>query len=53
MKDLALSMGSIQYRIKRIEEITQKNLKDFYTASYLLLLIGSMITLGEIKWMVS
>jgi len=51
MKDLALSMGGIQYRIRRIEEITQKNLKDFYTASYLLLLIESMITLGEIKWM--
>lgn len=50
MKDLSLSMGGIQYRIRRIEEITNKNLKDFYTASYLLLLIESMITLGEIKW---
>ncbi|MBM7607413.1 sugar diacid utilization regulator/predicted hydrocarbon binding protein [Lysinibacillus composti] len=50
MQDLALSMGGIQYRIRKIEEITNKNLKDFYTASYLLLLIESLITLGEIEW---
>lgn len=50
MKDLSLSMGGIQYRIRRIEDITNKNLKDFYTASYLLLLIESMITIGEVKW---
>ena len=50
MHDLSLSMGGIQYRIKKIEEITNKNLKEFYTASYVLLLIESLITLGELKW---
>lgn len=50
MQKLALSMGGIQYRIRKIEEITEKNLKEFYTASYLLLLIESLITIGEIKW---
>ena len=50
MEDLSLSMGGIQYRIKKIEEITKKDLKDFYTASYLLLLIELLMTLGEIEW---
>ena len=50
MQELSLSMGGIQYRIRRIEEVTNKNLKEFYTASYLLLLIESLITLGELKW---
>lgn len=50
MDDLSLSMGGIQYRIRKIEENTKKDLRDFYTASYLLLLIESLITLGEIEW---
>ncbi|MEK9198462.1 helix-turn-helix domain-containing protein [Ureibacillus sp. 179-F W5.1 NHS] len=50
MKDLSLSMGGIQYRIRKIEELTGKNLKDFHTASYLLLLIESLLTLGELTW---
>ena len=48
MQNLSLSMWGIQYRIKKIEEITDKNLKEFSTASYLLLLIESLITLGEL-----
>jgi len=50
MQDLSLSMGGLQYRIRKIEDITAKNLKEFSTASYLLLLIESLITLGELKW---
>lgn len=50
MQDLSLSMGGLQYRIKKIEEITNKNLKEFSTASYLLLLIESLFILGELKW---
>ncbi|MER1987433.1 MAG: V4R domain-containing protein [Solibacillus sp.] len=50
MQTLTLSMGGLQYRIRKIEELTGKNLKEFYTASYLFLLIESLITTGEIKW---
>lgn len=47
MQNLSLSMWGIQYRIKKIEEITDKNLKEFSTASYLLLLIESLITFAD------
>ncbi|MFC4025452.1 V4R domain-containing protein [Oceanobacillus longus] len=49
MKDLSLSIGGIQYRIRKIEEIIEKDLKDFTNASYLLLIIESLISIGEIK----
>src|SRR5690606_29719428 len=32
MQDLSLSMGGLQYRIRKIEDITAKNLKEFSTA---------------------
>ena len=49
MRDLTLSLGGIQYRIRKIESIIQKDLKDFSTNSYLLLLIESLILVGEIS----
>jgi sugar diacid utilization regulator/predicted hydrocarbon binding protein len=49
-KDLSLSMGGIQYRIRKIENIIQKNLNDFTMVSYLLLLIESLILVGEIHF---
>ncbi|WP_338472642.1 V4R domain-containing protein [Niallia sp. XMNu-256] len=49
-QDLSLSMGGVQYRIRKIENIIQKNLNDFKIVSYLLLLIESLILVGEIKF---
>ena len=49
MQELSLSIGGIQYRIRKIEDIIQKDLKVFSTASYLLMLIESLILVGEIK----
>lgn len=50
MKDLSLSLGGIQYRIRKIESIINKNLRDFSSNSYLLLLIESLILFGEIHF---
>jgi sugar diacid utilization regulator/predicted hydrocarbon binding protein len=49
MRDLSLSIGGIQYRIRKIEEILGKSLKDFRNSAYLLLLIESMILIDKIK----
>ncbi|WP_226036068.1 V4R domain-containing protein [Aquibacillus saliphilus] len=49
MDVLNLSMGGVQYRVRKIEEITQIDLKESYTSSYLLLLIESLIIMKEIK----
>ncbi|MBS4214231.1 V4R domain-containing protein [Neobacillus rhizophilus] len=49
MHDLSLSIGGIQYRIRKIEEIIGKSLKDFRNSAYLLLLIESMILIDKIK----
>ena len=49
MHDLSLSIGGIQYRIKKIEEILGKSLKDFRNSTYLLLLLESMILIDKIK----
>lgn len=49
MHDLSLSIGGIQYRIRKIEEILGKNLKHFRNSAYLLLLIESMILIDKIK----
>lgn len=49
MHDLSLSIGGIQYRIKKIEEILGKNLRDFRNSAYLLLLIESMILIEKVK----
>ncbi|RCW40882.1 V4R domain-containing protein [Paenibacillus prosopidis] len=49
MQDLSLSIGGIQYRVHKIEEIIQKDLRNFPTASYLLLLIEALIATGDLK----
>ena len=49
MDDLSLSLGGIQYRVRKIESIIQKDLRDFSTNSYLLLLIESLILVGELN----
>ncbi|RUS46228.1 V4R domain-containing protein [Cohnella sp. AR92] len=49
MQQLSLSIGGIQYRIRKIEDILQKDLKNFSTASYLLLMIEALIATGDIK----
>lgn len=49
MKDLSLSLGGNQYRIRKIEVIIQKNLKDFSSNSILLLLIESLILVERLK----
>ncbi|MCL6577252.1 V4R domain-containing protein [Kyrpidia sp.] len=48
MQSLSLSIGGVQYRIRKIEEILQKDLKNFSVASYLLLLIEALIVTGEL-----
>jgi predicted hydrocarbon binding protein len=50
MQALNLSMGGIQYRIRKIEETIQINLKDSYTTAYLLLLIEALIIMKEIEF---
>jgi len=49
MQELTLSIGGVQYRIRKIEGIIQKDLKDPYTSAYLLLLIEALIIMKEIK----
>lgn len=49
MQILALSLGGVQYRIRKIEKIINKDLKDPYTSAYLLLLLEALIIMKEIK----
>lgn len=49
METLALSLGGVQYRIRKIEKVLAKDLKDSYTSAYLLLLIEALIVMKEIK----
>lgn len=49
MEMLALSLGGVQYRIRKIEKVLAKDLKDSYTSAYLLLLIEALIVMKEIK----
>jgi len=50
MEDLAISMGGLQYRIKQIEILLQKSLKDASFTSYLLIIIESLILLDELDF---
>ncbi len=50
MKDLSLSLGGIQYRLKKIEAIIGKDLKDSATTSYLFLLLECLNIIGEINF---
>jgi sugar diacid utilization regulator len=48
--DLSLSLGGVQYRMRRIEDILKKDLKDAANTSYLFLLLESLIIIGEIDF---
>ena len=48
MSDLALSMSGLRHRIKRIESLLEKNLRDPNEMHQLLLIIKSLIALGEL-----
>ncbi|OCS91555.1 V4R domain-containing protein [Caryophanon latum] len=50
MNQLSLSIGGIQYRIKQIEEILGDTLKNASLSAYLLLLIQSLLLLGELTF---
>lgn len=49
MSDLALSMSGLRHRIKRIEGLLQKDLRDPDEMYQLLLIIQSLIAIGELK----
>lgn len=48
MSDLALSMSGLRHRIKRIEGLLEKDLRDPNEAHQLLLIIKSLVALGEL-----
>ena len=48
MSDLALSMSGLRHRIKRIESLLEKDLRDPNEMHQLLLIIKSLIALGEL-----
>lgn len=48
MSDLALSMSGLRHRIKRIETLLNKDLRDPNETHQLLLIIKSLIALGEL-----
>ena len=48
MSDLALSMSGLRHRIKRIESLLEKDLRDSNETHQLLLIIKSLIALGEL-----
>ncbi len=50
MKDLSLSLGGLQYRLRKIEAIIGKDLKDSATTSYLFLLLECLNIIGEINF---
>ena len=48
MSDLSLSMSGLRHRIKRIEILLEKDLRDPDEMHQLLLIIKSLIALGEL-----
>ena len=50
MEALSLSIGGIQYRIKQIEELLGDSLKNASLSAYILLLIQSLVLLGELSF---
>jgi DNA-binding PucR family transcriptional regulator len=48
MSDLALSMSGLRHRIKRIESLLEKDLRDPNEMHQVLLIIKSLIALGEL-----
>lgn len=49
MTDLSLSMSGLVYRIQKLEELLKKDLRDSVHAFELMLLLKSLIILGEIQ----
>ena len=49
MVDLNLSMSGLVYRIQKIEELLDRNLRSSKNLFELILLIESLIVLGEIE----
>lgn len=50
MEALSISMGGLQYRIKQIELLLQRSLKDSSFSAYLLLILDSLILLDELQF---
>ncbi|HWL22479.1 MAG TPA: V4R domain-containing protein [Ureibacillus sp.] len=50
MADLALSLGGLQYRIRQIEALLKKSLKDAPYTSYLLLIIEALLLTNELDF---
>lgn len=50
MESLSISMGGLQYRIKQIELLLQRSLKDSSFSAYLLLILDSLILLDELQF---
>jgi DNA-binding PucR family transcriptional regulator len=49
MNDLALSMSGLRHRIKKIEILLEKDLRDPNESHQLILIIKSLIALGELN----
>ena len=49
MSDLALSMSGLRHRIRRIEELLKKDIRDPEEMHQLLLILKALIALGEIS----
>ena len=49
MEDLSLSMSGLTYRINKLENLLKKDLRDSSQSYQLLLILDSLIALGEIK----
>ncbi|WP_338472325.1 XylR N-terminal domain-containing protein [Niallia sp. XMNu-256] len=49
MEDLALSMSGLTYRINKLESLLEKDLRDSSQSYQLLLILDSMIAMGELK----
>lgn len=49
MNDLALSMSGLRHRIKKIESLLEKDLRDPNESHQLILIIKSLIALGELN----
>ena len=49
MEDLSLSMSGLMYRVNKLESLLKKDLRDSSQSYQLLLILDSLIALGELK----
>ena len=49
MDDLSLSMSGLMYRINKLEKLLKKDLRDSSQSYQLLLILDSLLALGELK----